>query len=526
MIERAVYRTVERIENPSARKLAGGLARLVLENWFYALVLVVLWRFPHIVADLTGSEVTPRRPTGDSVFWQSVMAQTLLLACLAMSYNLLFGFGGIISFGHAMFFGVGGYVTFMLINEYEPGARWPVAIGVTLVVFACGALAKVPLRRLVIVALAVGALLIALLPGAGSVSVYQGIGAAILVSIALSLLSGAVTLRLRGVYFAMFTLALAEVFWVLAKSGTFHRYTGAEDGLSFKNLIPDALNPTPTAIGNRLQMYYITVLFFAVVFLAIRRYVNSPVGRVIVSTRENEQRARAIGYNVFHYKLLTMVFGGVLATLSGILFVLWGANKTVNPGLLSMNYTVEPLLTTLIGGVGTLTGPVVATLGLELGRTYLREETFTLGTQLFGLVTIWQLLWMAGFALFFTVFRRGVRKVVAQVVGEPRYVSLASAALVIAVLVSVAVASQAIYAETDLDATVYKVADLWMLFEGLMFIVAVMLLPNGIVGTWNRWRYTRHLRREERAAAALAKSAMPPVPAAPIGEVERPGERV
>ena len=96
-------------------------------------------------------------------------------------------------------------------------------------------------------------------------------------------------------------------------------------------------------------MYRVTVIFFAVVFLAIRRYVNSPVGRVIISTRENEQRARAIGYNVFHYKLLTMVFGGVLATLSGILFVLWSADKTVNPGLLSMNYTVEPL-TTLIGG--------------------------------------------------------------------------------------------------------------------------------------------------------------------------------
>src|SRR5690606_41305510 len=105
------------------------------------------------------------------------------------------------------------------------------------------------------------------------------------------------------------------------------------------------------------------------------------------------------------------------------------------------------------------------------GRTYLREETFTLGTRLFGLLTIWQVLWIAGFALFFYVFRRGLRKVVAQVVGEPRRVSLASAALVIAVLVSVAVASQAIYVETDLDATEYKVADLWQLFEGLMFIV-------------------------------------------------------
>jgi branched-chain amino acid transport system permease protein len=504
---------------------AGPLLRFVRENWFYALALVVLWRFPYIVADLTGSEVMPRRPTGDSVFWQSVMAQTLLLACLAMSYNLLFGFAGIISFGHALYFGIGGYATFLLINEYQPGARWPVIIGVAALVFALGALAKIPWGRLAAVAVAVAVLLFFLLPGGGSPSVYQGIGVAILVSIALSLLSGAVTLRLRGVYFAMFTLALAEVFWVLAKSGTFHYLTGAEDGLPFRDIIPDVLNPTPTADGNRLQMYRVTVIFFAVVFLAIRRYVNSPVGRVIISTRENEQRARAIGYNVFHYKLLTMVFGGVLATLSGILFVLWSADKTVNPGLLSMNYTVEPLLTTLIGGLGTLTGPVVATLGLELGRIYLREETFTLGTQLFGLVTIWQTLWMAGFALFFYVFRRGLRRVVTQVVGDPRRASVAVGALVIVVLVIVALVAQAIYAETDLDATVYKVADLWQLFQGLMFVVAVMLLPHGIVGTWNRWWYARRLRREERAAAALAARAAPPAPAAPLAEVERPGER-
>ncbi len=514
MIERAVYRAVERIKHPAGRKVAGAVARLALENWFYALVLLLLWRFPHIVADLSGSEVSPRRPTGDSVFWQSVMAQTLLLACLAMSYNLLFGFSGVISFGHALYFGVGGYATFLLMNEYEPGARWPVVVGVVVVVVALGLLLKIPLRRLALVAVLIAALLIALLPS-GRVSVYQGIGVAVLISIALSLLSGAVTLRLRGVYFAMFTLALAEVFWVLAKSGTFHYLTGAEDGLPFRDLIPDALNPTTTATGNRLQMYRVTVIFFAVVFLAIRRYVNSPVGRVIVSVRENEQRARTIGYNVFHYKLLTMVFAGALATLTGILFVLWGSAKRVDPSLLSLNYTVEPLLMTLIGGVGTLTGPVVASLGLELGRTYLREETFTLGTRLFGLLTIWQLLWMAGFALFFYVFRRGLRRVVAQVVGEPRRVSLVSAALVVAVLVSVAVASQAIYAETDLDATIYQVADLWNLFQGVMFIVAVMLLPHGIVGTWNRWWYGRRLRRQERDAARAAQAA----PSAPVSGV-------
>lgn len=514
MIERAVYRAVERIEHPAGRKLAGTVARLALENWFYALVLLVLWRFPYIVADLSGSEVSPPRPTGDSVFWQSVMAQTLLLACLAMSYNLLFGFAGVISFGHALYFGVGGYATFLLMKEYEPGARWPIVIGVAAVVVALGLLLKIPARRLALVAGGIAALLIALLPS-GSVSVYQGIGVAVMISIALSLLSGAVTLRLRGVYFAMFTLALAEVFWVLAKSGTFHYLTGAEDGLPFRDLIPDALNPTPTATGNRLQMYRVTVIFFAVVFLAIRRYVNSPVGRVIISVRENEQRARTIGYNVFHYKLLTMVFAGALATLSGILFILWGSAKRVDPSLLSLNYTVEPLLMTLIGGVGTLTGPVIASLGLELGRTYLREETFTLGTRLFGLLTIWQALWIGGFALFFYVFRRGLRRALDRALGGRQSTGRTFGALVVVALIVVALVAQAAYTQTDLDTAVYKVADLWNLFQGVMFIIAVMLLPHGIVGTWNRWWYGRRLRRQEREAALVARSA----PAAAVSNV-------
>src|SRR5690606_38530830 len=173
-----------------------------------------------------------------SVFWQSVMAQTLLLACLAMSYNLLFGFGGVISFGHALFFGLGGYVTFLLLNEYEPGARWPVVTGVVAVVLVVGALAKVRWRWLVTSAVGLGALMGALLPGGGGVSAYPGVVAAVLVSVVLCVLSGVATLRQRGVHFALFALALAEVFWVLVKSGPFHYLPGAEDGMPFRDLIP------------------------------------------------------------------------------------------------------------------------------------------------------------------------------------------------------------------------------------------------------------------------------------------------
>lgn len=425
MIERVIYGGLAKIGDPTLRSLATKAARLVLENWGYLLFLVLLWRFPYIIADLSDSEVTPRRPTGESVFWQSVMAQALLLACLAMSYNLLFGFSGIISFGHALFFGAGGYVTFIAMMQYEGSFQVKALIGVLVIGLGLAIFARLAARTLIVLMVGGVLLVLLLLPGEGSLSIYQGIGLAVLASIGLSLLSGVVTLRLRGVYFAMFTLALAEMFYVLAKSGTLRNITGAEDGLVIRDLVPESLNPTQTFTGNRLDMYRLTVIFFVIVFLAIRRYLNSPVGRVMLSIRENEVRARTIGYNTFYYKLLTMTFTGVIASLSGILFVLWGSAKRVDPGLLSLTYTVDPLLYTLIGGMGTLTGPVVAALGLVLGEAYLRDETLTLGSK------------------------------------------------------------------------VYQIADLWQLFLGILFVGVVMILPHGLVGTWNRWRIERRIRQME-----------------------------
>lgn len=514
MINQYVYRNLEKIGHPTVRSVANQLARLVLENWLYLLFVIFLWRFPYIVASLSDSEVMPRRPTGESVFWQSVMAQTLLTACLAMSYNLLFGFAGVISFGHALFFGIGAYITFVLISQWDGASlRVPALIAV-------GVLAAVALLRRVawtnVLAFVVigAALTFLLLPGEGDISFFQAIGFAVLGSIALSLLSGVVTLRLRGVYFTMFTLALAEMFWVLAKSGTFRNLTGAEDGLPVRDLIPEAFNPTPTGDGSRLDMYRWTIVFFVLVFLAIRRYINSPVGRVMVSIRENEDRARTIGYNVFYFKLMSMAFAGLLATLSGILFVLWSSTKRVDPSLLSLNYTVEPLLITLIGGLGTLTGPVIAALGLEMGRTYLREETFTLSTQVFGLVPMWAMLTVAVLLLFFYAVRAQIKALAVSLTlrlvppaatnekAYRRYRDGIATLLVIGFTLVGLTVVYGIYEQSDLSDTVYEVADLWNLFQGIVFIIVVMLLPHGIVGTWNRWRITRQVRKMQREMLA------------------------
>jgi branched-chain amino acid transport system permease protein len=508
VIDRYVYARIRTIEDPTLRSTADGLAHLVLENWFYVLFVIFLWRFPYIVADRTGSEVLPRRPTGDSTFWQSEMARTLTLACLAMSYNLLFGYSGIISFGHALFFGTGGYVTFILMFQYNTSLQQKALIAVVFVALCLAILRRLSLRGLAIFVVISVLLVLLLMPAGGTLSFYQAAALAVCASIALSLLSGFVTLRLRGIYFAMFTLALAEMFWVLAKSGTFRNITGAEDGLGFSNVLPASLNPTQTFNGNRLEMYRVTVVFFAIVFLAIRRYLNSPAGRVIQAVRENEERARTIGYNTLHYKLLTMVFGGVIATLSGLLFVIWSTDKRVHPEALSLKCTVDPLLNTLIGGIGTLTGPVISTLGLSLGETYLRNETFTFGTQAFGSITIWQIAVVIVVMIFMWAIRRYLHVLGERLIArlrpaaqpdDRRFRMVYDAAIFVLLLVVGLIVGNAITRESDIRNRVYNVSDLWELFLGILFVVVVMVLPNGIVGTWNRHWAARRIRRMEQA---------------------------
>lgn len=515
MVERFVFARIQRIPDSTLRGLAERLARLVLENWFFALVFVLLWRFPYIVADLSGSQVKPSRPTGDSAFWQSEMARALTLACLAMSYNLLFGFSGIVSFGHALFFGAGGYVTFILMGHYDAGLQHKALVLVLLGALGLALFSRLRARALVVVTLSGVLLALLLLPAEGAISFWQAAAVALLLSLIVSLTSGVVTLRVRGIYFAMFTLALAEVFWVLAKSGTFRSYTGAEDGLAFRSLLPPALNVTPTADGSRLTMYHWTVVFFAIIFLAIRRYMSSPVGRVMLAIRDNEERAQTIGYHTLFYKVLTMVFAGAIATLSGLLFMIWATDKIVHPDTLSLAYTVDPLLNTLIGGVGTLTGPVIATLGLHLGETYLRNETFTLGTRVFGLLAVWQIIALAIAGALVGVFRHSLTRLGERLIGAgprtPRYERLMLAYRG-GVFVTLAAVLLLIGGQLRGEAeAVYNVADLWDLFLGALFVVVVMVLPHGIVGTWNRLWATRRLRRlerqmrQEREAAGASK---------------------
>ena len=292
------------------------MLRSLKQNWAYLLAVTALVLFPFIVQWLTGDSATARR--GESVYWQGILIEVFILAVLAMSYNLIFGFTGVISLGHALFFGVGGYSLAIFMERLSDGAAWGLVAGIL-----------------------VGLVLAAIL----------------------GLIVGLVSLRLRGVYFALFTLAVAEMFFIYFSR---FAYTNAEDGFSL-GAIPTWIDPTRA----RLNYYYLTLVLMVLTFIVVRRLISSPVGAVLLAVRENEERAQAIGYNTLNYKLFAITISSVLASVAGMLHVLF--NKKVGPEVLGLNFTVDPLLSTIIGGAGTFIGPVLGTAGIHLSERMLRD---------------------------------------------------------------------------------------------------------------------------------------------------------
>jgi branched-chain amino acid transport system permease protein len=266
--------------------------------------------------------------TGRAKFWQGMIIQVLILAVFAMSYDLLLGYTGIISFGHAMFYGVGGYVVGILLKHFE----WPI---------------------------------------------WAAVGAVVLVAVVQSLVIGVLSLRVKGVYLAMVTLAFAEFFYILSEATDFRQYTGADDGLHGIYL-PPAISPT----DHRTRFYFLVVAFFVSMYLATRRLVDSPTGRVMVAIRENEQRAATLGYNTFTYKLIGLVASGLLAALAGCLHATF--NLGVTPSVLSVGTTIDVLAMTIVGGAGTLTGPVLGAAIVHLLGYWLNRIFGPAWTLMFG----------------------------------------------------------------------------------------------------------------------------------------------
>ena len=260
-----------------------------------------------------------------------VAAKILVFILLVASYDLLLGYTGIVSFAHTMFFGIGAYG--VAIASTRMGEGWP--------------------------ALAVGA------------------ACALAVSLALSLLIGLFSLRVKAIFYAMITLAVASAFQTLASQ--LSDFTGGEDGLSFKN--PELLSPSfepfeepflGLALDGRIFSYYALFVVVLLAFLALLRIVNSPFGRVLQAIRENDFRAEAIGYRTVVFRTLSNVLAALFATLAGVLLAVW-LRYTGPDTTLSFEIMLDILLIVVIGGMGTVYGAVVGAVLFVLAQNYLQD---------------------------------------------------------------------------------------------------------------------------------------------------------
>jgi branched-chain amino acid transport system permease protein len=225
----------------------------------------------------------------------------LCFAIFACAFNLLLGFTGLLSFGHAAFFGSAAYITGWLIKSQH------------------------------------------LTPELGIVAGALGAGV-------IGLLVGLVAIRRQGIYFAMITMALAQLVYFFCLQAPF---TGGEDGLQG---VPRGSLFGLVSLESDTAMYYLVVAVFVASFLGISRIVNSPFGQVLKMIRENEPRAVSLGYQVDRYKLLAFVLSAALSGLAGSLKTLIMGFATLSDVHWSMSG--EVILMTLLGGVGTLFGPV------------------------------------------------------------------------------------------------------------------------------------------------------------------------
>ena len=259
-----------------------------------------------------------------------VVAKILIFAVFVASYDLLLGYSGLLSLGHSMFFGIGAYSLALVIYHLGP-PHWYHLVLAT--------------------------------------------GVALALSISMALVIAFFSLRVKAIFFAMMTLALAEFADILAVQ--WYDLTRAEDGVSFK--LPGIFSVDWSApslfgmeINGRLMTYYFILIVSVLLFVGLLRFVRSPVGRALQAIRDNEPRATALGYHTFRYQVLAIVFGSSIASLSGILFAMW--LRYVNPGsVLSLPIMLNVLLMVIIGGLGTMYGSIVGSAFIKIAETWLPD---------------------------------------------------------------------------------------------------------------------------------------------------------
>jgi branched-chain amino acid transport system permease protein len=293
-------------------------------HWRWALALLVLLLAWPVVAIALQQE-----------FYIGVASRILIFALAATSLNLILGFGGMISFGHAAFVGLGAYSIGILMQGGISSAwiTWPLAVGV---------------------------------------------------SALFALVIGAISLRTKGVYFIMITLAFAQMLFYLLVS---LKAYGGEDGMS---LAGRSVVATAIDLKQDSTFYYVTLTVFTVAFVGVQRLLNARFGHALQAIHENETRMVAVGFPVYRYKLAAFTLAGGLAGLAGVLV----ANQSgfVSPALMQWNQSGMLMIMVILGGVGQLYGGVLGAVVFLLLEEVLSSYTiywqFGLGAMLLAVVLL------------------------------------------------------------------------------------------------------------------------------------------
>jgi len=310
----------------------------------------------------------------------------ILFGVLVASFDILLGYTGILSFGHGMFFGVGAYSVAMLMGRYGEPSYF---------------------------------------------NMLLGIGIAVVISSVLALFISFLSLRVKAIFFAMITLALAELAIVLATK--LSGFTGGEDGISISmpGIFAVSYNGGKfmgIEITGRLMTYYLLFFSCLVLFTAMLRFIHSPLGRVLQAIRDNTQRAEALGYKTFVYQMISITFGCVLAGIVGGLYAMWVGYVNPESSLAVMAIMLNVLLMVIIGGMGTLYGGIVGAAFILITETFLpdmqhlSQDIFPQAEFLQHILDRWLLLFGTLFILVVIFFPKGVIGSAREYMERRRYV--------------------------------------------------------------------------------------------------------
>lgn len=262
-------------------------------------------------------------PAFAAPYYVELIAKILIFAIFAMSLDLLIGFTGLVSFGHAAFFGIAAYALALLMPRFD------------------------------------------------SLSLWLALPAAVLAAAAAAFVIGLFVLRTKGVYFIMVTLAFAQMVYSL-----FHdtQLGGGSDGV-FLSGKPDAtiFGFTPFDLADGVHAYYFIVAMLALTFLLLERVLRSPFGRVLVGIRSNEHRMQSLGYATYRYKLGAFTLAGALAGVAGFCHAVLFA--FVNPELLSWHKSGDAILMVILGGMGSLGGAIAGAFAFVAMQEFFSELT-------------------------------------------------------------------------------------------------------------------------------------------------------